>query len=428
METGMSQQELHRLEVIALRRAGHISQVEAARRLKLSTRQVRRLEAKVAANGRAALRSARRGRPSNRALKAHVVSQVATIIREHYADFGPTLASEYLRERHHVALSKETVRKIMLGANLWRARRGPAARVHALRARRARFGELIQIDGSLHDWFEGRAERCCLLVFIDDATSRLTQLRFVARESTLGYLEALYDHIRQHGLPMAIYSDRHSIFRVNHGPTRDDHETQFTRALNTLGIEGVCATSPQAKGRVERVNGTLQDRLVKALRLAGINSMASANAWLPQFIGRHNRQFAVLPSDARDAHTAYSGDNAAQLKRILSRHYPRTLSASLSCQFNSTVLQVEPPASRSLRGAKVTVLEHFDGQLELCWRQRVLPFKTFTKPRRAPLELTREEVCWPTKWRSVTIPGQHHPWKTTPIGSKPLSPEFVIRS
>jgi hypothetical protein len=180
----------------------------------------------------------------------------------------------------------------MITATLWRPRRGPKARVHALRERRACFGELIQIDGSLHAWFEQRGPMCCLLVFIDDATSRITQLRFVPRECTLGYMQTLHGHIRQHGLPMALYSDQHGIFRINVGDTRDDHVSQFGRALAQLGIESICATSPQAKGRVERANATLQDRLVKALRLAGIASIDAANAWLPQFVDCHNARFA----------------------------------------------------------------------------------------------------------------------------------------
>ena len=215
METGMSQQELKRVEVIALRRSGQINQAEAARRLGVTVRQVRRLEAKVAAHGAAGLRSARRGQPSNRRLAPATVTQVGTLIRAHYRDFGPTLAAEYLQERHGIALSKETVRQIMITAKLWRPQRGAKAAIYALRERRPRFGELIQIDGSAHAWFEDRGPRCCLLVFIDDATSRLTQLRFVPQECTLGYMQALHGHIRQHGLPMTLYSDRHGIFRVN---------------------------------------------------------------------------------------------------------------------------------------------------------------------------------------------------------------------
>lgn len=427
METGMSQQELQRVEIIALRRSGRISQVEAARRLQLTERQVRRLEAKVALHGAAGLRSTRRGRPSHRRITPATVLQAATLIRAHYRDFGPTLASEYLHERHGLVLSKETVRRLMISAKLWRPQRGAQVVIHALRERRARFGELIQIDGSAHAWFEDRGPRCCLLVFIDDATSRLTQLRLVPQECTLGYMQALHGHIREHGLPMALYSDRHGIFRVNNGDQRDDAVSQFGRALATLGIDSICANSPQAKGRVERANGVLQDRLLKALRIEGISAIDQANAWLPRFIARHNARFAVAPFAPQDAHVPYPPEEDQQLRRVLSQHYPRKLSKNLSCQFHSTLLQVQPPASGGLglRATAVTVLEHFDQSCEVLWRTVALPHTMVAKTRAAPPEQGRKEVSHarptPTRQRQKA----NHPWKITPIG--PWSPEFVIR-
>lgn len=427
METGMSQQEFKRIEVIALRRSGQIGQAEAARRLGVTVRQVRRLEARVAQGGAAGLRSARRGQPSNHRLAVATVTAVSRLIRAHYRDFGPTLAGEYLQERHGIVVSKETVRQIMIAAKLWRPQRGARAAIYALRERRARFGELIQIDGSAHAWFEDRAAPCCLLVFIDDATSRLTQLRFVPQECTLGYMQTLHDHIRQHGLPMTLYSDRHGIFRVNLGEARDDALSQFGRALATLGIESICANSPQAKGRVERANGVLQDRLVKALRLAGIHTIAAANAWLPGFIERHNARFAVLPSDANDAHVAHPSAEEPRLRQILSKHYPRKLSKSLTCQFHSTLLQIQPatPGSSALRGAAVTVLEHFDHSCEVLWRTVSLPHTVVAKPRRAPLEQGRKEITLAARRPATTTPRPNHPWKNTLIGK--LSPEFVAR-
>lgn len=207
METGMSEQELDRVAVMSLRRAGKISQAEAARRLGVSTRQVRRLEARLAKGGEAALRSCSRGKPSNRRTNAQLLARAMNLIREHYQGFGPTLASEYLAERHGIDLSRETLRTFMTHAKLWRPKRGPKARIHALRERRPAFGELIQIDGSFHAWFEARAPSCCLIVFIDDATSALTQLRFVERECTFAYMDALYGHVLEYGVPMALYTD-----------------------------------------------------------------------------------------------------------------------------------------------------------------------------------------------------------------------------
>ena len=422
----MSQQELKRVEVIALRRSGQIKQAEAARRLGVTVRQVRRLETKVAARGAAGLRSARRGQPSNHRLALATVSAVSTLIRAHYRDFGPTLASEYLQERHGIALSKETVRQIMIAAKLWRPQRGAKARLYALRERRPRFGELIQIDGSAHAWFEARGPHCCLLVFIDDATGRLTQLRFVAQECTLGYMQALHGHILEHGLPMALYSDRHGIFRINNGDARDDAVSQFGRALATLGIDSICANSPQAKGRVERANGVLQDRLLKAMRLAGIDSIDQANAWLPRFIARHNARFAVTPFDSADAHVPYPLPEQARLRQVLANHYPRKLSKDLSCQFHSTLLQIQAPTrAASLRGAAVTVLQHFDQTCEVLWRNVVLPYTLLQKVRAAPAELGRKEVTVAKRAPPPSPPRPNHPWRR--VATSNLSPEFIVR-
>jgi hypothetical protein len=425
METGMSQQELKRVEVIALRRSGQIKQAEAARRLGMTERQVRRLEAKVALYGAKGLRSARRGQPSNRRLAAKTVTKVSAVIRAHYRDFGPTLAAEYLQERHGLELSKETVRQIMIKAKLWRPQRGAKARIYASRERRPRFGGLIQIDGSAHAWFEERGPHCCLLVFIDDATSRITHLRFLPNECTLGYMQALYSHIQQYGLPMELYSDRHGIFRVNVGEARDDLRSQFGRALATLGIGSICANSPQAKGRVERANGVLQDRLVKAMRIEGIDTIAAANKWLPSFIERHNARFAIDPVEAEDAHVPHAPADNIELRQILAKHYPRKLSNTLSCQFHSTLLQISAAGGSNLRGAAVTVVEHFDHTCQVLWRQMVLPHTTLQKSRAAPLEQGRKEVSIDRRTLPRAEQSLQHPWKKFPIGK--LSPEFIAR-
>lgn len=427
METGMSQKELQRVEVIALRRSGQISQGEAARRLGMTERQVRRLEAKVALHGAKGLRSASRGRPSNRRLAANLVTTVSSLIRTHYRDFGPTLAAEYLEEGHGIALCKETVRQIMISAKLWRPQRGEKAHIYALRERRPRFGELIQIDGSSHAWFEQRGPHCCLLVFIDDATSRITNLHFVPQECTLGYMQSLYGHIQQYGMPMELYSDRHGIFRVNIGEARDDMHSQFGRALATLGIGSICANSPQAKGRVERANGVLQDRLLKAMRIARIDTIDAANAWLPSFMRRHNARFAVEPFDAQDAHVPHAPADDIALRQVLAKHYPRKLSNTLSCQFHSTLLQIQPSMAGGshLRGAAVTVIEHFDHGLQVLWRDKVLPHTVVQKLRAAPLEQGRKEVSIPRAAPPRTPNSQQHPWKNSPVGKS--SPEFIAR-
>ncbi|MBL4954394.1 ISNCY family transposase, partial [Neobacillus sp. YIM B02564] len=235
----------------------------AARKLGLIVRQVHRLVVRYRAEGPSGLVSRRRNRSSNN--QTDEIAQIAlTIIRQRYADFGPTLACEKLRELHGVDLSKETIRKLMSDVGLWIPRSQRPARIYQPRNRRHCLGELVQIDGSDHRWFEDRALSCTLLVFVDDATSQILQLHFTPSESTFSYFEATRAYIEQHGKPQAFYSDKASVFRVNHKhATGGNGHTQYGRALFELNIEGICANTSQAKGRVERANLTLQDRLVK---------------------------------------------------------------------------------------------------------------------------------------------------------------------
>ena len=417
----MSQKEVKRVQVLDMLKEDKISQQEAAKRMGVSTRQVRRLVKRYQVYGLTALISKKRGRASNRRLDEATRTTVIELIGRHYRDFGPTLACEKLADRHAIQLSVESTRQIMVGAGYWQPRRGGTVCAHPMRARRPRFGELIQIDGSPHDWFEGRGEYCTLLVFIDDATGKLTQLRFTPTETTLGYLRVLHDHIRAHGVPAALYSDRHSIFRINAKDADPEAETQFARAARELGIESIHAHSPQAKGRVERANQTLQDRLVKEMRLAGINDMDTANAWLPGYIEDYNRRFAVQPKDPQDAHLAYPG-TADELLRTLSVQVTRTLSKNLSCQLENQLLQVATTGTGlGLRGAKVTVHEHFDGRKELLWQKRKLSYSVMDKPRHqtpaADGKTVNARVDTAMARRSAGHkPAAKHPWRDMPIG------------
>ena len=244
---------------------GKTSQKDAAKRLAISVRQVKRLKRCYASDGIDGLISKRRGRASNRRIEPGILAQAMALIGARYTDFGPTLAAQKLDEQPAIRLSVETVRRQMIAAGYWKPKKGGKISVHPMRCRRARFGEMIQIDGSPHDWFEGRGAPCTLLVFIDDASSKLMQLRFMPSETTLGYMRVLHDPILAHGVPAALYSDKHSIFRINAKEADPAAETQFFRACRELGIESIHAHSPQAKGRVERANQTLQDRLVKEM-------------------------------------------------------------------------------------------------------------------------------------------------------------------
>jgi len=371
----MSQREVWRLEVIRRVRQEGLGQAEAAQLLGLSVRQVKRLCRREREQGAQGLVSRRRGRPSNRRIAPDRREHFVGLVREHYADFGPQLAHEYLRERHGFEWSVETLRGWMIEAGLWQAKRRRAKRVHLLRERRAALGELVQIDGSHHDWFEGRSAKCCLIAFIDDATGRVLGAQFFEQETTQGYFTVLRTVVLRLGLPLALYSDRHGIFTK--ADPEDDKPTQFERALLQLEIEPICARSPQAKGRVERLFQTLQDRLCKALRLAGIDTIEQANSWLAEYLREHNRRFAVAPRQAQDALRSWTGSTQA-LADICALHHQRQLSAQGACKFEGHILQLLPGQSQAPKArALVDIAQHDDGTLHLSYRGQLLAFQSF---------------------------------------------------
>jgi Winged helix-turn helix len=292
----MSERDLRRIEVLAEVAGERRTVASAAAVLALSARQVHRLLKAYRVGGGGAIAHKARGRPSNNRIRDDVRDRALGLVRSSYADFGPTLAAEVLAEKHGLKVSRETLRGWMTDAGLWLSRE-QRRRFHQPRLRREALGELVQIDGSEHRWFEDRADPCTLLVFIDDATGRLMQLRFVPSESAFSYFEALRGYLETHGCPVAFYSDKHSVFRVTRKEAKGGQGmTQLGRALAELGIEILCASSSQAKGRVERVNRTLQDRLVKELRLAGVSGIEAGNAFLPGFMARFDARFAVAPA------------------------------------------------------------------------------------------------------------------------------------
>jgi hypothetical protein len=277
--------------------------------------------------------------------------------------------------------SRETLRGWMIAAGLWIDRRHRLPSPHQPRRRRDCLGELVQIDGSEHAWFEDRAAKCTLLAFVDDATSRLMHLRFVASESAVDYFRATRTYLEMHGKPIAFYSDKHGIFRVNaKDAAGGERATQFGRALSELNIDIFCANSPQAKGRVERAFATLQDRLVKELRLAGISTVAAANAWLPRFIEDYNRRFGRAPANAKDLHRALT--QADDLDEILAWREARTVTRNLTLRYDRMMLLLDPtPFARELAGKKVEVVNYPDGRFAVRHEGVTLPFRVFDKIR-----------------------------------------------
>src|SRR3954468_16031201 len=349
----MSKTELSRVDTLARVQRGELPVAGAASLLGLSPRQVFRLLRRFRAEGAFGLASRRRGRPSNRRLPASVREAALAVVRERYADFGPTLAAEKLEELHDIRLSRETLRQWMSEAGLWVPRKARRGRVHQPRHRRDRLGELVQIDGCQHPWFEDRGPPCTLLVFVDDATSRLMHLKFVPAESAFAYMAATREYVEAHGKPVAFYSDKHGIFRVNHPDAAGDGMTQFGRALAELTIAIICANSPQAKGRVERAHKTLQDRLVKELRLAGIGTVEAANAFLPAFVADYNARFAKEPRLAEDLHRPPAAHE--DLDGALTWREERTVTGSLTLHYDKVLFLLEPSeVARSLARIQAT--------------------------------------------------------------------------
>jgi len=359
--------------------SGRLRVTDACGLIGLQRRQVFRLLRGLKQNGATSVVSKHRGKPGNNRRPPEVRDLAVSLVRERYGDFGPTLAAEKLAEQHGCTVSRETLRGWMITAGLWIDRRHRLPSPHQPRRRRDCLGELVQIDGSEHAWFEDRGDTCTLLAFVDDATSRLMQLRFVASESAFDYFRATRAYLEAHGKPVAFYSDKHNIFRVNNkDPIGGDGVTQFGRALAALNIDIICANSPQAKGRVERAFGTLQDRLVKELRLAGMASIEAANAWLPGFVDGYNRRFSRAPANVKNLHRSLT--SADDLTEILAWREQRTVTKNLTLHYDRMMLLLEPtPFVRALVRKKVDVVNYPDGRFAVQFEGVSLPFRVFDK-------------------------------------------------
>ncbi|ADW71137.1 Integrase catalytic region (plasmid) [Granulicella tundricola MP5ACTX9] len=378
----MSERDLKRIEVLTEILAGRRTVESGAAVMGLAWRQTFRLLARYKELGVASVMHQARGRASNRQMNPDVREYAVELVRTRYADFGPTLAAEVLLEKHGIKVGRETLQRWMVEDGLWLSRKQRRT-FHQPRLRRESYGELVQIGGSEHRWFEQRGEPCTLLVFIDDATSRLMQLRFVPSESTSSYFEALRGYLETHGCPVAFYSDKHSVFRVNRSEAKGGTGmTQFGRALTELNIEIICANSSQAKGRVERANRTLQDRLVKELRIENVSSIEAGNAFLPDFVGRFNERFAIRPAKTNDLHQQLRL-KPDRLDDVLchreQRHVGEQL--TLACDRKQLILD-RSTVSDELSGQYVHPYDFPDGRLEVRWKGRVLPYRTFHKDQR----------------------------------------------
>lgn len=368
-------EERERLKVLHEVRRGHLRQRQAAAELGLSVRWVKELVRRLREVGDRAVVHGLRGRASNRRIGAEVKEKALRLLREHHRDYGPTLASEVLAEELGLKVSRETVRKWLVEAGLWRPKRAKLKRMHGWRARRERRGELVQWDTSEHDWLEGRGAKLYLIAMIDDATSELTA-RFARSDSTAENLELLGEYLQRHGRPLEFYTDKASLFVVNRPLHYNKHlpgeapKTQIGRALEELGIGWIGAHSPQAKGRIERCFGTLQDRLVKALRRAGVCDLAGANRYLREvYLPEWNRRWRQAPACEADAHRPLRADQ--RLDSILSHVESRQVGNDYTVSWHGRKFQIPlAEAQPRMRGQRVRVEQRRNGELWAVWRGR----------------------------------------------------------
>ena len=383
----LSMKEADRLKVIWQVITGKLKIKEAAEQLFLSCRQIIRIRNRVKAEGNRGIVHRMRGRRSNHRLAEGLMEQSVQIVREKYWDFGPTFANEYLRNKHGIVISTNTLRKGMIEGELWKARRRKVKH-RSFRPRRACRGEMIQLDGSIHDWFEKRGPRCVLLTYVDDATSRIEYAQFVDAETTLNLMKCTKKYLENHGRPISFYVDKDSIFRANRQASIDEQlrdiqpMTQFSRAMEELAIKVIFAHSPQAKGRVERGFDTHQDRLVKELRLQGVCSISEANEYLQNvYVCGHNSRFAVKPANRTDAHRPLLKNH--KLHEILSLQTERILGNDFTIRFLNQFFQILPTKQGNLRPkSKICVEIQLDGSIHLKYRKQYLNYKTIEKARR----------------------------------------------
>jgi hypothetical protein len=409
----MRNEEIDKLRVIREVIDGKLSWRAAGERLSLSVRQIGYLCGRVREEGNKGIIHRLRGQPSNHRLETELVEKALELVKTRYVDFGPTLANEKLWKIHQIQISTFTLRQKMIEAELWKAKRG-GQKYRALRQRRSSLGMLVQLDGSEHDWFEGRGPRCVLVVYIDDASSRILYAEFVNSEDTLTLLGTTRVYLERYGRPLAFYVDKDSIYKVNRQASveeqlRDSEPlTQFSRAMQELGIEVIYAHSPQAKGRVERGFKTHQDRLVKELRLAGISTIEAGNDFLwDHYIADHNERCAVEPTQSHDAHRALLASH--RLEEILSLRTARTVFADFTVRFQNQFLQLAADQPVRVRPKdEVRVERRLDGSMHLRFKESYLNFQVITgRPSPAVLE----RLGRPTKaWKRYRPPSTH-PWK-----------------
>jgi len=414
----MTNQEAKRYGIIKDLLAKKLDGSEAAKQLNLSIRQTKRLKAAVNLLGIKGIIHGNRGRASHNKIKTKILEKAKEYLKEIYHDFNPLLAQEHLRDDHKIQLSKETVRQIMIGEKLWLSKKKTNVKKHFWRERKDNYGEMEQFDGSYHNWFEGRNEAAvgleqCLLLSVDDATGKITEGVFEYNEGVIPVFKFWKGYFEEKGLPNAIYLDKFSTYKVNHKNAVDNKElmTQFERAMNQLGVRVIHAHSPQAKGRVEKMNGTLQRRLIKEMRLNKINTIEDANKFLKEvFIPKFNRQFAVAPKKENDLHQKLSASEKNNLDKILSIQSERIIKNDYTVQFKTRYFQLTNTQPTTVyKKDKVTVEEYLNGEIKISFRNHYLTYLCLPeRPKKAiNVQLAALTTRQPANWK----PPANHPWR-----------------
>jgi hypothetical protein len=408
----LSKREIERLRIIHRVMGKQMTQVKASELLGITDRQVRNIIGKTRNNGDGAIAHGNRGRVAANKMPAELEARIGGIVKRRYPDFGPKFASEKLEEREGIKVSKEKLRQIMIAKGLWRVRRR-RKEVHQWRERKAYYGEMVQMDGSHHDWLEGRGPELVFMGYIDDATNRVFGL-FYDYEGVFPAMDSLERYISLYGLPKSLYLDKHSTYKTTRQPDTDEllrgkmAETQFERACGELEIEVIHANSPQAKGRIERTFGTLQDRLIKEMRLAGVRTKEEANLFLEWYLPIYNERFSRVAREEGDLYRPLA--KHINLREIFCIKGKRTINNGYIVKWRGRMFLIENP-SIAMRRRKVEVMEHFDGEIAIKFNGRYLKLKEIIVPKPALILKLEKPKSESVKKKSKYIPPADHPWR-----------------
>ena len=406
--------EINRYEIIQKLISKQMTEEEARKMIGLkSVRQIRRIKKRVLEEGVQGIAHKSQGRASPRKMTDEQKAEVIGLVKENYHDFKPTFANEKLRENHRIYIGTETLRQLMIANKLWKTKSRKKQKVrHVWRARKDNYGEMQQFDGSYHKWFEDREKECCLLAAIDDATGDVTHMEFALNEGVLAVFKFWKFYIEEKGVPLSVYLDKYSTYKINHVSAVDNKDlmTQFQRAAQQVGMSLINAHSAEAKGRVERLFHTLQDRLIKEMRLRGISNMEEGNKFLrEEYIAKFNAQFSVVPKEKTNVHKKFTSELKEQLPQIFSVQNERKVQNDYTIMFKNQFFQLDEIQPTTVyKKDTVIIEEHLDGQTKISLNGKYLNFhKLPQKPRKQNIPvvaLTRQETDWDN------IP-KKHPWK-----------------